>query len=46
MTFFEKSKKVKNLLEIIWPVNFLCLLLQSKTVDFADVAQLARAADL
>ena len=37
---------LKNLLEIIWPVNFLCLLLQSKTVDFADVAQLARAADL
>ena len=38
--------EVENLSRIIWWINFLCLLLQSKTVDIADVAQLARAADL
>ena len=42
MTFFEKSKKVENLSGFIWLVNFLCLLLQSKTVDFADVARLGK----
>ena len=44
--FFEKRKKVENLSPIICEVNFLCLLLQSKTVATADVAQLASAADL
>lgn len=44
--FFEKDGKVeKNSLNIC-AINFLYLILQSKTVDSADVAQLVRAADL
>ena len=42
----RRVKKVENLSRIIWWINFLCLLLQSKTVDIADVAQPVRAADL
>ncbi len=44
--FFENEEKVEIFSPIICAIDFLCLLLQSKTVDSADVAQLARAADL